>query len=138
MMRDLESTDLVRTIAMLRQVGPRGLTELDTDGSNSSNGRAIDGGPPFRRLAARICDARKLGHTIKTHRDGPGRMARYVLDVEAVPAISSRTSSKVSRQAPLDVEAQAPQLTLDDDLRLATPEEEALAARARLLLEDPS
>jgi Helix-turn-helix domain len=79
-----------RVLAALRRAGGRGITQLDFDLPD-----VVDGGPPIKRVAARIDELRTAGHWIASQRTRQ-RMARYVLvdadtltaatDVEPPPA----------------------------------------------------
>lgn len=61
-----------RVLRLLKQRAGEGITQADFDGPTA------DGGPPVRRLAARVEELRKAGHVITSSKDS-SKFARYSL-----------------------------------------------------------
>ncbi len=84
-----------RVLNALRKAGPRGITAVDFALPD-----VIDGGPPIMRVAARVMDLRRQGHTIIAS----GRRQKcqaYELVVPAPPAdLAYAAAAETAFEAP--------------------------------------
>lgn len=84
-----------RVLDALRKAGPRGITAVDFALPD-----VIDGGPPIMRVAARVMDLRRQGHTIIAS----GRRQKcqaYELVVPAPPAdLAYAAAAETAFEAP--------------------------------------
>lgn len=92
------ATQKARVLKLLRRAGRRGITQLDAD-------RPADGGPPIRRLAARISDLKDLGYVVES-RTRRRKFVVYTLVRE--PATAAIADDKTEREEPAALFSPAP------------------------------